>query len=402
LSSPVTHLDTDVGLVAREQQEREAEMNNPGTRIRKHLGWVGLIVPVLLLLGLHCPLAQGQNAKKKVDSDTVLAVAYSPDGRMLAGGGFEKAIRVWDARTGKTLFSLEGPKQTIRRSVAFSPDGKLLASSGDDGLILFWDLQTGKLERSLRGSPTTNLRFLSIVFSPDGNKMAAAGAVVDGEQRGTNEFSLLDLPTGKVKWTKGGYKSGNSLSYSPDGKTLAAANGEVQLFDVETGALIKTIIVKDRLTSTVAWSQDGKCLAGAGGYSIDVGGGGTMLISEAYLWDAQTGELLHRITDLSPWLVCIAYSPDGKIVATGGSGPKREKGPAIYVSSEIRLWDTQTGKLLRRIPGEYGGVSSMAFSPDGKSFLSCDSDVVVLTEVLTGLRRLELMKSANNWFLQGK
>src|SRR5262245_47110309 len=82
------------------------------------------VQPAILCLGLFGPAVAAQTARSvAVDSDTVLAVAVSPDGRMLAGGGFGKAIRIWDARTGELLRSLEGPKRTTRRSIAFTPDG---------------------------------------------------------------------------------------------------------------------------------------------------------------------------------------------------------------------------------------------------------------------------------------
>lgn len=111
----------------------------------------------------------------------------------------------------------------------------------------------------------------------------------------------------------------------------------------------------------VAFSPDGKSLAGGGGHWINVGGG-TKQISEVFLWDVQTGKLLRRITDLEPWLRCVAYAPDGKTLATGSNGPIRQKGALSWVSSEIRLWDTRTGKLLRTIPGELAEAWSVAFS----------------------------------------
>jgi WD40 repeat protein len=349
-------------------------------------------IPVLLALGLHPPSAAGQKAMGvAMDSDTVLTVAYSPDGRVLAGGGFAKAIFLWDARTGKLLRSLEGPKRTTRRSIVFSPDGQMLAGGGDDGVVHLWNVRTGSLERSFPGSADGQF-VRSIAISPDGTRLAVARAKSSGkDRRSANELAMLDLKTGKPCWSQTGDKWISSVAFAPDGKTLAAADGAVHLLDAEDGALRKSLRVEDRVALQIAFSPDGKNLAGAGGHWVKVGAG-TQQISEVFLWDVQTGKLLRRLTDLGLWLRCVAFSPDGKTLATGSSGPILQKGSLSWVSSEIRLWDPQSGRLLRSIQGELAEVSSMAFSPDGKSLLSCDGDVVALTETLTGLRRLTLMK----------
>jgi WD40 repeat protein len=230
-----------------------------------------------------------------------------------------------------------------------------------------------------------------ITFSPDGKKLAMVSIVTEGQGRRVSEVTLLDLKNAKALWTKTADQGYYTVAFSPDGRTLAAANGEVHLLDCETGAITKSFAVKDRKALRVEFSPDGKTLAAGGGYWIDVGGG-TQQVSEVYLWDAQSGELLRKITDLDTWLRCIAFSPNGKILATGTSGPILTKGNVTYVTSEIRLWEPQTGKLVRSIAGEVADTHSLAFSPDGKSLLSCDGEAVVLTETLTGLRRLELMK----------
>jgi WD40 repeat protein len=92
--------------------------------------------------------------------------------------------------------------------------------------------------------------------------------------------------------------------------------------------------------------------------------------------------------------MCLAFSPSGEFLATGSDGPTLGKGFLTWSSSEVQLWDPKSGKLLRTIPGETSGTQSVAFSPDGKSLLSCDGERVTLSETLTGLRRLELMKAS--------
>src|SRR5262245_55584260 len=91
----------------------------------KNIPWAGSFVLALLWLGLCRPPAAGPK-DTVIDSDDPLAIAFSPNGRILAAAGFGKAILVWDARKGNVLCSLEGPKRTTRRSIAFSPDDKTL------------------------------------------------------------------------------------------------------------------------------------------------------------------------------------------------------------------------------------------------------------------------------------
>jgi Tol biopolymer transport system component len=358
----------------------------------RHPRWVGFLFPALLVLGLDCSSAAGQKQKSgKVlaDSHMAVAVAISPDGRLLAAGGFDKAIFLWDARTGNVLRSLEGPKRTTRGSIAFSPDGKMLFGCGNDGVVHRWNTQTGVLERSYPG-PTGVDSMSSIARSPDGKKLAVVYTRYQNKDKlSPCEMTVLDAQTGKILWSRSQDKHIYSVRFAPDGKAVAVADGTVHLLHAGSGEAIKELHVKDRLALHVAFSPDGKSLAAVGGHSVKVGIG-TVFEGELFMWELQTGDLLHRITDLQPWPASIVFSSDGKTLATGSSGPFRETKTDRRVTSEIRLWEAQSGRLLRTIPGALGRVSSLAFSPDGKSLLSCDYDEVALTETLTGLRRLTL------------
>ena len=111
-----------------------------------------------------------------------LSVAFSPDGKTLASGGWDKTVRLWDVATGTEKKILRGHLDSIH-SVAFSPDGKTLASGGWDKTVRLWDVATGTEKKILRGHLDS---IYSVAFSPDGKTLAS------GSSDGT--VGLWDVP----------------------------------------------------------------------------------------------------------------------------------------------------------------------------------------------------------------
>ena len=243
----------------------------------------------------------------------VESVAFSPDGQTIASGSRDNTVRLWDANTSSRLRTLTGHAGFVE-SIAFSPDGQTIASGSWDEVHL-WDANTGRYLHTLTG----HTDFVeSIAFSPDGNILASASY--------NREILLWDVNTGSHLRTLrgamrvGGAPSlGTSVAFSPDGNILASADREILLWDVVTGEHFRTLTGEHTAVehlgsgTSVAFSPDGNILASGGGYDSGEGYEG-----QIFLWDANTGSHLHTLTGHTDHVTSVAFSPDGNILASGG------------------------------------------------------------------------------------
>jgi WD40 repeat protein len=291
--------------------------------------------------------------------NTGSGVVFSPDGKRLAAGGI--GARLWDAETGQELFSLQGLTGQVN-SVAFSPDGNRLATAAADRTVKVWDTQTGQELLAFKGH--TNYANI-VVFSPDGKSLAS------GSTDGT--IKLWDATTGPEARTFTGLtKNVKSVAFSPDGKRLASeigdfitrrTSGEVKVWDALTGEELLTCKGNTRNASDVVYSPDGKRLAIASTQPRTV-----------KVWDAQNGrELLSLKHDGyggydGAGYSSLAFSPDGKRLAFGAGTKDYAKNE--YNNCEVKVWDAATGQELLTFKGHKSIVRSVAFSPDGKRLAS--------------------------------
>ena len=275
-------------------------------------------------------------------ADGVYGVAFSPDGRLLASGGRDWTVRLWDPATGEHLRTLTGHAGTVR-GVAFSPDGRLLASGCGDRTVRLWDLATGEHLRTLSGHGV-----LGVAFSPDGRLLASGGR--DWTVR------LWDPATGEHLRTLTGHAGTvRGVAFSPDGRLLASGCGDrrllagdrmVWLWDPATGEHLRTLTGHADAIWGVAFSPDGRLLAsGCGDRTVR-------------LWDPATGEHLRTLTGHADAIWGVAFSPDGRLLASGCG------------DRTVRLWDPATGEHLRTLTGHAGDVWGVAFSPDGRLLAS--------------------------------
>ncbi|MYB02583.1 WD40 repeat domain-containing protein [Candidatus Poribacteria bacterium] len=282
------------------------------------------------------------------------SLAFSPDGRFLANGGFGKLrreLQVWEITTRRKI-SLTGESRPAT-ALRFSEDSKTLVSVDSWGATISrLDIETGKKGvTELEGQPDSLGHLIeAYAFTHD----RVAGGKIDGKIR------LWDTTTGKKLTTLSGHAVENqdpsldtyvlALAFSPDGTRLASGSTDttIRLWDTATHNDEPTILRKHTgWINVLAFSPDGKMLASG---STD---------KTVQLWDTATGEPLIVLTEHLSSIAALTFSPDGSTLASGST------------DGTIRFWDTATGgPLLTPITGHTQWVKAGTFLKDSSTFAS--------------------------------
>ncbi|RKZ47705.1 MAG: hypothetical protein DRR08_32250 [Candidatus Parabeggiatoa sp. nov. 2] len=276
--------------------------------------------------------------------DWVNSVAFSPDGHLLASGGEDRTIKLWNVSKGKELRTIQkkwwrkGHEAPVR-TVAFSPDGRTLASGSDDNTIRLWDVKQGKALRTLPGD---DLGVRMVAFSPDGRILASEGETA----------KLWEVSTGKKLRT---LKGVNVIAFSPDGRILASGgpNNSIKLWDVSTGKELTTLKRHLNYVVSLAFSPDGRILASS---SED---------KTVKLWDLSTGKALRTLKGHEHSVCSVAFRPDGRIIASASA------------DKTIKLWEMSIDHELCTLQGHDCLVNSLAFSPDGRTLATASNDKTI-------------------------
>ncbi|HLW78448.1 MAG TPA: c-type cytochrome domain-containing protein [Terriglobia bacterium] len=266
------------------------------------------------------------------------SIAYSPDGKWLAVGGY-KEVRLLDAATGKLAAALGGHADLVR-SVAFSPDGKWLVTGGGlparSGEIKIWDVESHQLIRTIAGHKDC---IYSVAVSHDG-KLIASGSY-------DKLVKLWDPSTGaEIRTLKDHIDAVFAVAFSPDGKRLAsgAQDRTVKIWDIATGQRLFTLSdALDGVTS-ITYRPSGKQIAAAG-YDKQI-----------HVWDItdKGGSLSNAMIADEDSILALAYTPDGKMLVSTSA------------DRSIRFRDADTLNPVSVLDNQPDWVEAISISPDGK------------------------------------
>lgn len=270
--------------------------------------------------------------------DGVLALAFSPCGKFLATAGEDNTIRLWSTPDGIEIQTLEAHEGDIR-ALAFDQDGDVFASGSWDKSVKIWrTADCSTLATTAPHGAAVNC----LAFAPDGKLLYSGsddGTVkVFSSPKGALE-NTFTLKIGDIK----------ALAVSPSGM-LAVGGVELQFLD-PSGKLLKDNDSYVYGIKAAAFSPDGKLLAAATGME-----------KRMEIWNAEKLEEAGSVKD-SDWLNCLAFTPDGKQLVTGGTA--------------VKVWDPVSGTCLKTFEGHTDEIYSVDVSPDGKYIASASKDKTI-------------------------
>lgn len=310
--------------------------------------------PITILVVLATVLAASGCAKPPEgmlwnfhESDSVNTVALSPDGTRLVTGSLGGTVRVWNLETGeleRTLAELTD----VTQFATFSPDGRTvvlsqrydLASNPVPGDLRMWDVETWT-----ESTPVTDVYGIGdIAFTPDGKSLLLATS--DGR------VYLWDVATQKSTGDfRGHAEMLQCVTVSRDGRLVAAGgnSGTVIIWEFDGAAKLHELDCEIDMVRGIAFSKDGRTIACTGNTGVQ-------------FWDVETGERREKVPNDCE-VHCVTYSPDGETVAWGAC------------DGTLTLWDVASNSITEVVEAHERPLEDIAYSADGKLLATCGAGV---------------------------
>ena len=329
----------------------------------------------------------------------VLALSFSPDGKILASSSDEdpddhlgnSTLKLWDTTSGELVHTHEEEGNTF--TIAFSPDGSQLVTASPEKVKL-WDIKNGKLITTLTDQPEEKAGFGTgsiddFAWSPDGKTLTLATFKgIDVINLQTHEEIHFDLDE------DGFFHGDNSITLSPNGDFLAVSfisfktRGFVNIYDIRTEELLFTLDDFDEDTFGIAFNHDNSILATGWGNTWGFSPGGVKL------WDVSTGDLIDEYDhEGMATIYNLTFNQEGNLLA------------AISGEGHVYIWDVNSGQEIQHFQGTGGFGYAVAFSPDSKRLAVGGAEK--LDDGTTSLRLINLnteeiifdLKGHENWYV---
>ena len=298
-------------------------------------------------------------------TDTVEAVAVTPDGQRIVSGGADGTVRVWDLASGRLEHTLQGHSDWVV-AVAVTPDGRRIVSGGHDKTVRVWNLASGRLEHTLQGHSGW---VSAVAVTPDGQRIISGGE--------DDTVRVWDLAGGRLEHTlqcHSGWVS--AVAVTPDGRRIVSGGFDdtVRVWNLARGRLEHTLQGHTCWVVAVAVTPDGQRIVSGGERIVSGGHDDSVRDDTARVWDLASGRLEHTLHGHTGWVVAVAVTPDGQHIVSG--------------SDRVRVWNLASGRLEHTLQGESGSVVAVAVTPDGQRIVSGGFDKTVRVWNLAR-RRLE-------------
>lgn len=349
--------------------------------------------------------------------NSVFEVAFSPDGKWIAAGGRDGQAQIWDVVTGRTIKEFLGYGDI--RNLKFSPDGRQLAFSQFNNVVYIADVSPNKIaaevvvekaaaeqsavERAAADKSASGRRGVDrdepkkftfdigviavFAFSPDGRRIvmcSADGNVLIANAQNGVQLRRYDTHDGSVR----------GVAFSPDGRRIVTCgiDGLVKLWDAKTDLSESQVsFPMNGYFQRLAVTPDGKRVLLACGFNRGWQGVGEMSV---IVFDFEEWRVVQRLRGHRGWLSSVAVSADGKLYATASE------------DRTARVWDAATGECLRVLDGHGGKVTDVGFSPDCKCVATtCADGGARIWDVASGELRAKLSghdKGANRLAFDSK